>query len=121
MFTGKRRKPHGGGGGGGKMKGMKKLMMFMGMVTCMKLSMMGPMMLGMIGLKAMKALIFAVISLTISKMMMLGKSNLSAMLGDGGSGGQGGWDRTIQEQYSSTSSLPYHMEPPVPYNSYTVH
>lgn len=88
----------------------------------MKLSMMGPLFLGLIGLKAMKALIMAVIALTISKMNMLGKSHSMASL-LGHDGGHGGWDRTIQEQYSSTASLPYHMEPPVPYNynSYTVH
>lgn len=95
-------------------------MMLLGLLTSMKLSMMGPLMLGLIGLKAMKALIFAVISLTISKMMLLSKTNLKGMLGHD-SGSHGGWDRTIQEQYSSTSSLPYHMEPPVPYNTYAVH
>ncbi|XP_065214525.1 uncharacterized protein LOC135841481 [Planococcus citri] len=106
----------------GKIRGLKKLLMLMGLLMCMKLSMMGPLMLGVIGLKAMKALILAVMSITISKMMMLGKGgHLSGMLAahDTASSGSG-WDRTIQEQYTSTSSLPYHIEPPVPYNSYTV-
>lgn len=119
MFAGKSRHP----GHHGKIRGLKKLLMLMGLIMCMKLSMMGPLMLGVIGLKAMKALILATMSITISKMMMMGKSHLSGIMGghDSGSGGGGGWDRTIQEQYTSTSSLPYHIEPPGPYNSYTVH
>ncbi len=117
------------------MKGLKKMMMAVGLMTCAKLTMMGPLMLGLLGLKAMKALMMAVASLTISKMMMLSRVNLSSLIGQGGGGGgaseaisQGGhggagWDRNIQEVPPSppTSALPYYIEPPSTFNSHKVY
>ena len=99
--------------------------MVIGLMTCIKLTLLGPLMLGLLGLKAMKALILAVISLTISKMMMLSKVNMHNLFhgndwySSGGGGGGGGWDRNIQET-SITSTLPYNMEPPAAYSTYTV-
>ncbi|XP_075210980.1 uncharacterized protein LOC142318291 [Lycorma delicatula] len=84
-----------GGGGGGK-KGMKKMMMLMGMMMMTKLMMLAPILMGVVGLAAIKALIFSVASITISKIMILKK--LKAMMGQKGGhggghdiGGGGGW------------------------------
>ncbi|XP_022194058.2 uncharacterized protein LOC111051804 [Nilaparvata lugens] len=109
-----RKKGGGGGGGGGKMKGMKKLMMLMGMMMMTKLIMIAPILMGVMGLAAIKALIFSVMSITISKIMLLKK--LKAMMGNkGGHGGGhdsgssggwssggggssgGGWDRSLDD------------------------
>ncbi|RZF49153.1 hypothetical protein LSTR_LSTR008439 [Laodelphax striatellus] len=108
----------GGGGGGGKMKGMKKMMMLMGMMMMTKLIMIAPILMGVIGLAAIKAIIFSVASITISKIMLLKK--LKAMMnnkgghggghdsggsfgglssGSGGSSG-GGWDRSLDDSHS---------------------
>ena len=111
VLAGRRRKPD------RKYKGMKKVMMLIGLMTCLKLTMMGPIMLGLLGLKAMKALILAVMSLTISKMMMLSKVNVHSLFhgNDWYSSGSGGWDRNIQET-PITSTLPYSIEPPAAYS-----
>ncbi|KAK6618834.1 hypothetical protein RUM43_013225 [Polyplax serrata] len=76
------------GGGGGKMG--KKMMMMMMMGLKAKLMMLGPLILGMAGLMAIKALIASVISLTISKIMIIKK--LMKNKGAGGGHGGGGWD-----------------------------
>ncbi|BES96422.1 Protein of unknown function (DUF1676) [Nesidiocoris tenuis] len=86
----------GGGGGGGGKKGMKKMMMMMCMMAAGKMMMLGPLMMGMTKLLAMKALIMAAISLTISKIMILKKlkmkqSSSSSGWSSGGGGGGGGW------------------------------
>lgn len=60
-----------------------------------KLMMLGPLLMGVVGLAAIKALIFSVVSITISKIMILKK--LKSMMGQkGGHGGGhdsggGGW------------------------------
>ncbi|EEB10220.1 conserved hypothetical protein [Pediculus humanus corporis] len=77
-----------GGGGGGKMG--KKMMMMMMMGLKAKMMMLGPLILGMAGLMAIKALIASVISLTISKIMIIKK--LMKNKGAGGGHGGGGWD-----------------------------
>lgn len=96
--------------------------MAIGLMTCLKVAMMAPVFLGMIGLKAMKALLFSIMALTIHKMMYLQKFDLSSLLSSGhGGGGHGsGWDRNINEAppTASTSSLPYYIEPPAPYSSH---
>jgi len=71
-----------------KLKQLKKLMSLLGVIMCAKLSLMGPLAMLMIGAKAVKALMLAVASLTISKMMLLKK--LKAGGGGGGGGGYGG-------------------------------
>ncbi|KAI5715101.1 hypothetical protein M8J77_010535 [Diaphorina citri] len=84
----------------------KKMMAMMGMMLCYKLSMMGPMLMGLIGLKALKALILAVISLTISKMMLLkklrwgnngfgGGAVSNSYTAESGTSGTG-WDRSLE-------------------------
>lgn len=89
------------------------MMMLIGLMTCVKLTMLGPLMIGLLGLKAMKALILAVMSLTINKMMLLNKVNVHGLLqgNDWYSSGGGSWDRNIQETPIS-STLPYNIEPP---------
>ncbi|VVC41611.1 Protein of unknown function DUF1676 [Cinara cedri] len=76
-----------------KMKQLKKLMSLMGVIMCAKLSLMGPLAMMMIGVKALKALMLAVVSLTISKLMLLKKFKGSGGNGGGGwsGGGGGGW------------------------------
>lgn len=49
------------------------MMAMLGMMACYKLSMMGPMLMMLIGLKALKALLMATVALTISKLMLLKK------------------------------------------------
>ncbi|XP_073970648.1 uncharacterized protein [Rhodnius prolixus] len=71
---------------GGK-KGMKKMMMMMCMMMAGKVMMLGPMMLGLTKLAAIKALILSFISLTISKIIILKKLKSQK----GGGGGGGGW------------------------------
>lgn len=56
---------------------------------CAKLSLMGPLAMMMIGVKALKALMLAVMSLTISKLMLLKKLK-------GGGGGGGGSEHIMQ-------------------------
>ncbi|XP_014249970.1 uncharacterized protein LOC106666931 [Cimex lectularius] len=85
------RKKGGGGGGGGK-KGMKKMMMSMCMMMAGKFMMLAPLLLGLTKLAAIKALVMAFVSLTISKIIILKK--LKSQKGGGGwssGGGGGGW------------------------------
>ncbi|KAK9501344.1 hypothetical protein O3M35_012080 [Rhynocoris fuscipes] len=85
-----------GGGGGGK-KGMKKMMMMMCMMVAGKAMMIGPILLGLTKLAAIKALILSFVSLTISKIMILKKLQKQKASGGGGGGwssgggGGGGW------------------------------
>ncbi|KAL1449928.1 hypothetical protein WDU94_002397 [Cyamophila willieti] len=88
-----------------KEKGGKKMMAMLGMMMCYKLSMMGPMLMALIGMKALKALILAVISLTISKLMLLKKMRGGGFGGNGGVGlgytdassaSGSGWDRSLE-------------------------
>lgn len=58
------------------------MMSILGVIMCAKLSMMGPLAMVMVGAKALKALMLAVASLTISKLMLLKKFK-----GGGGGGG----------------------------------
>lgn len=63
-------------------------MSILGVIMCAKLSMMGPLAMVMVGAKALKALMLAVASLTISKLMLLKKFKGG---GGGGGGGSGGY------------------------------
>lgn len=113
-----------------KLKGLKKLLMAIGLLTCLKFAAMAPLLLGMVGLKAMKALVFSIMALTIHKMMFLQKFDFSSLLSSGHGGGHGGsssggghgsgWDRNINEvpPTTATSTLPYYIEPPSPYSSH---
>jgi hypothetical protein len=74
------------------LKHLKKMMSMLGVIMCAKLSLMGPLTMLMIGAKALKALILAVISLTISKLMMLKKFK---------GGGGGGSGSLVQADWSS--------------------
>lgn len=78
VFLGRGKKP--------KLKHLKKMMSMLGVIMCAKLSMMGPLAMVMVGAKALKALMLAVASLTISKLMLLKKFK-----GGGGGGGSGGY------------------------------
>lgn len=60
-------------------------MSLVGVIMCAKLSLMGPLAMVMVGVKALKALMLAVVSLTISKLMLLKKFK------GGGGGGSAGW------------------------------
>lgn len=77
-------------------------------MTCVKLKMMGPLVLGLLGLKAMKALILSVIALTINKMSFMCKGG-----GDGGHSEKmnavSSWDRNIDvlPLPPRTTALPY--------------
>ncbi|XP_025194646.1 uncharacterized protein LOC112594195 [Melanaphis sacchari] len=74
-----------------KLKHLKKMMSMMGVIMCAKLSLMGPLAMVMIGAKALKALLLAVVSLTISKLMLLKKFK----------GGGGGSGSVVQADWSS--------------------
>lgn len=76
-----------------KLKHLKKMMSMLGVIMCAKLSLMGPLAMVMIGVKALKALLLAVISLTISKIMLLKKFK--------GGGGGGGSGSVVQADWSS--------------------
>ncbi|KAE9540845.1 hypothetical protein AGLY_004090 [Aphis glycines] len=75
-----------------KLKHLKKMMSMLGVIMCAKLSLMGPLAMVMIGVKALKALLLAVISLTISKIMLLKKFK---------GGGGGGSGSVVQADWSS--------------------
>ncbi|XP_015374745.1 PREDICTED: uncharacterized protein LOC107169505 [Diuraphis noxia] len=77
-----------------KLKHLKKMMSMLGVIMCAKLSLMGPLAMVMIGAKALKALLLAVVSLTISKLMLLKKFK------GGGGGGYGGGS-IVQADWSS--------------------
>ncbi|XP_026807015.1 uncharacterized protein LOC113549828 [Rhopalosiphum maidis] len=79
-----------------KLKHLKKMMSMLGVIMCAKLSLMGPLAMVMIGAKALKALLLAVVSLTISKLMLLKKFK-----GGGGGGGYGGSGSVVQADWSS--------------------
>jgi len=80
-----------------KLKHLKKMMSMLGVIMCAKLSLMGPLAMVMIGAKALKALLLAVVSLTISKLMLLKKFK-----GGGGGGGGGyGSGSVVQADWSS--------------------
>ncbi|KAL5242163.1 hypothetical protein ACI65C_009573 [Semiaphis heraclei] len=78
-----------------KLKHLKKMMSMLGVIMCAKLSLMGPLAMVMIGAKALKALLLAVVSLTISKLMLLKKFK-----GGGGGGGYGSGSM-VQADWSS--------------------
>lgn len=71
-------------------------MPLLGVIMCAKLSMMGPLAMVMIGAKALKALLLAVVSLTISKLMLLKK-----LKGGGGGGGHSYGGSVVQADWSS--------------------
>ncbi|CAI6364630.1 unnamed protein product [Macrosiphum euphorbiae] len=79
-----------------KLKHLKKMMSMLGVIMCAKLSLMGPLAMVMIGAKALKALLLAVVSLTISKLMLLKKFK-----GGGGGGGGYGSGSVVQADWSS--------------------
>jgi len=79
-----------------KLKHLKKMMSMLGVIMCAKLSLMGPLAMVMIGAKALKALLMAVVSLTISKLMLLKKFK-----GGGGGGGGYGSGSMVQADWSS--------------------
>lgn len=72
----------------------------MGVIMCAKLTLMGPLAMVMIGAKALKALLLAVVSLTISKLMLLKKFKGGGG-GGGGHGGYGGGGAIVQADWSS--------------------
>lgn len=74
-------------------------MSLLGVIMCAKLTLMGPLAMVMIGAKALKALMLAVISLTVSKMMLLKKFKSGGFGGGGGGGGYGG--SVVQADWSS--------------------
>lgn len=79
-----------------KLKQLKKMMSLLGVIMCAKLTLMGPLAMVMIGAKALKALLLAVVSLTITKLMLLKKFK-------GGGGGHGGYSSgsVVQSDWSS--------------------
>ncbi|XP_003246181.1 uncharacterized protein LOC100572866 [Acyrthosiphon pisum] len=82
-----------------KLKHLKKMMSMLGVIMCAKLSLMGPLAMVMIGVKALKALLMAVVSLTISKLMLLKKFKGGG--GGGGGGGGYGSGSVVQADWSS--------------------
>lgn len=80
-----------------KLKQLKKLMSLLGVIMCAKLTLMGPLAMVMIGAKALKALLLAVVSLTITKLMLLKKFK------GGGGGSHGGYSTgsVVQADWSS--------------------
>lgn len=95
-----------------------------GLMTCMKLTMLGPLSIGLLGLKAMKALIFAVASLTISKMLLLSKVDVHSLFSGhdwySSAGHSSTWDRNIQDPQSTSSIIPENIEPPRIHDNYKI-